>query len=98
MFIQNLCDGGPINNHSCFPLRRLDRIPRLEDSRQLLEGAFTSLHEQEIDHNKLQRIPEDEKKVILPSSVREGHFGYEGIVEAGDVDEDLSRPISMVND
>lgn len=71
--------------------RRLDWILLLEDSSQLLQRALTRLHKQEVNHNDLHRIPEDEQEVILPSGLRKRNSSDERIVERRDVDEELPQ-------
>jgi hypothetical protein len=68
----------------------LDGPLLLEDDGQLLEGALARFHKEEVDDGDLERAPEDEEEVVLPADAREGDSGDKGVVEGGDVDEELN--------
>lgn len=78
-----------MDNHVGLLLGRLDRVTGLEDGGQFLERALACFDEEKVDHETLERVPEDEKQVVFPPSSRESDLGDEGVVEAGDVDEEL---------
>lgn len=64
--------------------RRLDRLLRPEDLRQLLQGASPRLDVKEVDEAEFENVPEDEEEVVLSLDVsivfteveqyREGHY------------------------
>lgn len=89
MLLQNLCHRSIINNNLRLLLGSFDRVLSLEYGGQFLERSRARLNEEEINHNKLQRIRENKEKVILPSGARECDFGDKCVIEAGDVDEEL---------
>lgn len=78
-----------VNDDVGLLLGRLNRVPGLENRRQFLERALAGLDEEEIDHQTLERVPEDEEEVVFPACACEGDLGDEGVVEACDVDEKL---------
>ena len=68
---------------------RLHRVLLREDRSQLFQGALARLHKQEVDNEHFESVPEDEQEVVFPAGAGERNARHEGVVEGGDVDEEL---------
>lgn len=69
--------------------RRLDRVLGPENLGQFLQSPLACLHKEKVDDQHFEDVPEYEQEIVLPPRVREGNSGDEGVVEGGDVDEEL---------
>jgi hypothetical protein len=80
----------PINKNLLLIQTRLDGAFLLKDDGQLLERALTRLDEQKVNHSHFERAPEDKQEVVLPPGARECDSRHKGVVEGGDVYEELN--------
>lgn len=48
-----------------FRERRLDGLAGFEDFADFFEGPTTRLHEEEVDEDEFEYVPEDEQEVVL---------------------------------
>lgn len=72
-------------------LGSFDRIFRPEYNGQLLQSALTHLHEEEVNDETFENVPENKQEIVLPSSVAKGNASHKRVVERCHVHDKLER-------
>jgi hypothetical protein len=73
----------------------LYRVLRFENEIQLFQGSLLRLGEQEVEHNKLNRIPNREDNVRLPTDLFQGDWPGELIEKIAGIDRQSGESHSL---